>query len=180
MTENSIGDVLALIPSDMQQNMRHLVNAVVGVLTICSNADDFAQHSRQKIYAVALIPASLPTHERWNVWGLLSTMEPEPSILVYTLSSDFPMWSGVLEAGGFDVLVAPFTEPNLRIAVDSATNYFYQRLTRWLTILIDDYSRAITGSDLYEARETPPARLSVHKFPFLEVSPTKSRFGNEH
>ncbi|MBB5343815.1 response regulator [Tunturibacter empetritectus] len=128
MTENSIGDVLALIPSDMQRNMRHLGNAVVG-LTICGNADDFAQHTRQKIYAVALIPASLPTHEWWNLWGLLSTMAPQPSILVYTLSSDFPMWSGVLEAGGFDVLVAPFTEANLRKAVESATNYFYQRLT---------------------------------------------------
>ena len=129
MTENSIGDVLALIPSDMQRNMRHLGKAVVGVLTVCGNADDFAQHSRQRIYAVVLIPASLPTHEWWNLWGLLSTMEPQPSILVYALSSDFPMWSGVLEAGGFDVLVAPFTEENLRRAVESATNYFYQRLT---------------------------------------------------
>jgi len=129
MTENSIGDVLALIPSDMQRSMRHLGNAVVGVLTICGNAEDFAEHSRQKTYAVALIPASLPTHEWWNLWGLLSTMEPQPSILVYALSSDFPMWSGVLEAGGFDVLVAPFTEANLRRAVESATNYFYQRLT---------------------------------------------------
>ena len=129
MTENSIGGVLALIPSDMQRNMRHLRKAVVGVLTICGNAEDFAQHTRQKIYAVVLIPASLATHEWWNLWGLLSTMEPQPSILVYTLSSDFPMWSGVLEAGGFDVLVAPFTEANLRRAVESATNYFYQRLT---------------------------------------------------
>ncbi|MBB5341549.1 hypothetical protein [Tunturiibacter gelidoferens] len=129
MTENSTGDVLALIPYDMQRSMRYLVNAVVGVLTICDNADDFAQLSRQKIYAVALIPASLPTQEWWTLWGLLSTMEPQPSILVYTLSSDFPMWSAVLEAGGFDVLVAPFTEVNLRTAVESATNYFYQRLT---------------------------------------------------
>jgi FixJ family two-component response regulator len=114
----------------MQRNMRRLRNAVVGVLTICGNADDFAQRSREKIYAVALIPASLPIHEWWTLWGLLSTTEPQPSILVYTLSSDFPMWSGVLEAGGFDVLVAPFTEAKLRRAVESATNYFYQRLTR--------------------------------------------------
>ena len=130
MNENSIGDVLALISSDMLQNMRHLEKAIVGDLTICGNADDFSQRARQKIYAVVLIPASLPTHEWWNLWGLLSTMEPQPSILVYTLSSDFPMWSGVLEAGGFDVLVAPFTEANLRRAIESATNYFYQRLTR--------------------------------------------------
>jgi FixJ family two-component response regulator len=130
MTENFTGDVLALIPRNMQRNMRHLVNAVAGVLTICGSADDFAQYSRQKVYAVALIPASLPAHDWWTLWGLLSTMEPQPSILVYTLSSDFPMWSGVLEAGGFDVIVAPFTQANLRRAIESAANYFYQRLTR--------------------------------------------------
>jgi FixJ family two-component response regulator len=129
MTENSIGDVLALIPYEMQRNMRHLRSSVTGVLTTCGNADDFAQHSREKIYAVALIPASLPTHEWWSLWGLLATIEPQPSILVYTLSSNFPMWSGVLEAGGFDVVVAPFTEAKLRRAVESAANYFYQRLT---------------------------------------------------
>jgi FixJ family two-component response regulator len=127
MTENNTGAVLALIPYDMQRNMQHLGSAVAGILTICGNADDFAQRSRERIYAVALIPASLPTHEWWNLWGLLSVMEPQPSILVYTLSSGFPMWSGVLDAGGFDVLVAPFTETNLRRAVESATNYFYQR-----------------------------------------------------
>jgi FixJ family two-component response regulator len=130
MTENSIGDIVALVPYEMQRNMQHLRSTLVGVLTICDNADDFAKHSRERIYSVALIPASLPTHEWWNLWGLLSTMEPQPSILVYTLTSDFPMWSGVLEAGGFDVLVAPFTEAKMREAVESAKGYFYQRLRR--------------------------------------------------
>jgi FixJ family two-component response regulator len=129
MTKSSIGDVLALIPYEMRRNMRKLRGAVAGELTICRNADDFAQNSREKIYAVVLIPASLPTHEWWSLWGLLSTMEPQPSILVYTLSSDFPMWSGVLEAGGFDVLVAPFTEAKLRGAVESAAIYFHERPT---------------------------------------------------
>jgi FixJ family two-component response regulator len=128
MTENPTGDVLALIPYDLQRNMWRLGNAVVGVMTICGNADDFAQRSREMIYAVALIPASLPTPEWWALWGLLSTMEPQPSILVYTRSSDFQMWSGVLEAGGFDVVVAPFTEAKLKKAIESAKDYFYQRL----------------------------------------------------
>ena len=128
MTENLTGDVLALIPRNMQRDMRHLVNAVTGVLTTCGSADDFAQYSKQKVYPVSIIPASLPAHDWWTLWGMFA-LEPQPSILVYTLSSDFPMWSGVLEAGGFDVLVAPFTEANLRRAIDSAANYFYQRLT---------------------------------------------------
>jgi FixJ family two-component response regulator len=127
MTENSIGDVLALIPQEMKQQMRQLRVAVAGALKVCNNPDDFALYSRREMYAVVLIPASLPTHQWWSLWGLLSSMEPQPSILVYTLNSDFPMWSGVLEAGGFDVLVAPFTETKLRTAVESAANYFYSR-----------------------------------------------------
>jgi hypothetical protein len=61
MTENSIGDIVALVPYEMQRNMQHLRSTLVGVLTICDNADDFAKHSRERIYSVALIPASLPT-----------------------------------------------------------------------------------------------------------------------
>jgi hypothetical protein len=76
MIANSNAAVLALIPYEMQLKMRHLGTAVAGILAICGNLDDFAQHSRERIFAVALVPASLPTHEWWSLWELLSTMEP--------------------------------------------------------------------------------------------------------
>ncbi len=74
MTENLTGDVLALIPRNMQRDMRHLVNAVAGVLTICGSVDDFGEYVRQKVYAVSMIPASLPAHDWWTLSGKCSLL----------------------------------------------------------------------------------------------------------
>jgi FixJ family two-component response regulator len=127
MTANALVDVLALIPYDMQGRMEELERAVSGKLTTRAQTGAFIQCSRDRNYSVVLVPDSLPTHEWWSVWGQLTTMDPQPSILVYALSSDFPMWSGVLETGGFDVIVAPFAEAKLREAIMLAAEYFEQR-----------------------------------------------------
>ena len=128
MAADTLVNVLALIPFEMRGRMRELERAVSGELTTCVHTDEFIQCSRDRSYAVALISDSLPTHEWWAVWGQLTTMDPRPSILVYALSSDFQMWSGVLETGGFDVIVTPFSEKKLRKAITLAAQYFEQRL----------------------------------------------------
>jgi FixJ family two-component response regulator len=127
MTANALVNVLALVPYEMQSRMAELERAVSGQLTTCTRTDAFIQCSRNRSYSVALVPDSLPAHEWWSIWGQLTTMDPQPSILVYALSSDFPMWSGVLETGGFDVIVAPFAEAKLREAIKLAAEYFEQR-----------------------------------------------------
>jgi FixJ family two-component response regulator len=127
MSANALVTVLALIPFEMRSRMRELERAVSGDLTICVHTDEFIQCSRDQSYSVALVPDSLPSHEWWTVWGQLTTLDPQPSILVYALNSDFPMWSGVLETGGFDVIVAPFSEAKLREAIMLAAEYFEQR-----------------------------------------------------
>jgi FixJ family two-component response regulator len=127
MTANALVNVLALVPFEMRSRMAELERAVSGELTTCIHTIEFIQCSRDRSYAVALVPDSLPTHEWWTVWGQLTSMDPQPSILVYALSSDFPMWSGVLETGGFDVIVAPFSEAKLREAITLAAEYFELR-----------------------------------------------------
>lgn len=127
MTASALVTVLALIPLEMRSRMAQLQRAVSGELTTCVHTDEFIQYSRDRSYSVALVPGSLPIHEWWTVWGQLTTMDPKPSILVYALSSDFPMWSGVLESGGFDVIVAPFSLAKLREAITLAAEYFEQR-----------------------------------------------------
>jgi len=37
------------------------------------------------------------------------------------------MWTSVLDAGGFDVIVAPFTKEKLRAAISAAIGDFYGR-----------------------------------------------------
>jgi hypothetical protein len=129
MAADTLVNVLALIPFEMRSRMRELEQAVPGELTTCVYTDEFIQCSRDRSYTVALVPDSLSAHEWWTVWGQLTTLDPRPSILVYALSSDFPMWSGVLETGGFDVIVAPFPEEKLRKVITLAAEYFAQRST---------------------------------------------------
>jgi DNA-binding NtrC family response regulator len=128
MSEESALNVLALVPYGMQDSMRNLQKAVTGSLTTCASAEELSQKAIEKTFAVAFIPAgSLAPQEWWSLWGLVSSMEPQPSILVYAPQSDFPMWAGVLDSGGFDVVVAPFTVEKLREAIASAAADFARR-----------------------------------------------------
>jgi FixJ family two-component response regulator len=127
MAGKALIDVLALIPYQMQSRMGALERAVSGKLMTCAHTDEFIQCSRDRSYSVALVPDSLPAQKWWSVWGQVTTLDPRPSILVYALSSDFPMCSGVFETGCYDVVTAPFSEAKLREVITSAAEYFEQR-----------------------------------------------------
>jgi DNA-binding NtrC family response regulator len=112
----------------MQDALRGLEQAVAGPLTICVSTNELAEKSVEDVFAVALVPAGgLPPEEWWSVWGLVTSMEPRPCILVYAEKSDFSMWAGALDAGAFDLIVAPFTVEKLREAILSAATDFAQR-----------------------------------------------------
>jgi hypothetical protein len=61
--------------------------------------------------------------------GAVSLLDPRPSILVYALKSDFRIWAGVLAAGGFDVITAPFTQEKFSHALHSAEDDFHRKAT---------------------------------------------------
>jgi hypothetical protein len=44
-------------------------------------------------------------------------LSPKPAILVYAQTATFQLWSGVLEAGGYDVIVEPLTDEKLKDAI---------------------------------------------------------------
>jgi FixJ family two-component response regulator len=128
MNDDATVDTLALIPCQMQALMEELQGATAGNLRRCATVADFVDDSTERAYGVALIPVSgFSTQEWWTIWGFLNTMDPRPSILVYTIRSDFEMWSSVLDSGGFDVIVAPFTAEKLRRAIASAYAEFVER-----------------------------------------------------
>jgi FixJ family two-component response regulator len=128
MTQEPMLPVLALVPYGMQEAMRCLLEAASDSLTACISTDELAQKSPEHAFAVVLVPAgALPPEEWWSLWGLVTSMEPRPSILVYAEKSDFSMWAGALDAGAFDLIVAPFTVEKLREAILSAATDFTQR-----------------------------------------------------
>jgi DNA-binding NtrC family response regulator len=78
-------------------------------------------------YHVALLPAALPDNGWWSLWGEIALLNPRPEILVYAHTASFQLWSGVLELGGYDVIVAPFTVEELQGAVLRAAQSFQER-----------------------------------------------------
>jgi DNA-binding NtrC family response regulator len=121
--------VLAYAPDSMKPYLGELKPSALPALTVCDRPDELARLVKRSSYQVVLLPADLPTQQWLSTWGLIATLDPRPSILVYTLESDFSMWSGLLEAGAFDVLVAPFTEAKLTDAIESAAREFQARLS---------------------------------------------------
>lgn len=121
-------DILALVPTSMRVYMGELAAAVHGHLKRFTFIEEMVHDSSENIYTVALIPATgFSPEDWWTIWGFLNDMDPRPCILVYALRSDFGLWSSVLDAGAFDLIVAPFTEEKLRRAILSASEEFARR-----------------------------------------------------
>jgi DNA-binding response OmpR family regulator len=120
--------MLALVPVELQAQIRRQL-ASLGVVVDCvSKAMEVSQLalSRQS-YHVALLPAVLPDNGWWSLWGEITLLNPRPEILVYAHKATFQLWSGVLEIGGYDVIVEPFTEEELQGAVIRAARSFEER-----------------------------------------------------
>jgi len=119
---------LALIPPSLRSILTVLKVSSELPLVVCSNVEEFALASKNRRYAVVLLPADdVTSPEWWSLWGAISALDPRPSILVCSLASDFRLWAGVLAAGGSDVITAPFTEEKLSYTLRSAAHDFHQR-----------------------------------------------------
>lgn len=111
--------ILAVITAEMQSDIRRRIISFGMEPILVTNAAQLASHIRAgETYQVALLPASLPnTEDWWAIWGDLSMLSPKPAILVYAHTASFQLWSGVLEAGGYDVIVEPLTDDKLKEAL---------------------------------------------------------------
>jgi DNA-binding response OmpR family regulator len=78
-------------------------------------------------FQVAILPATLRDTAWWKIWGALALLNRRPAILVYAQEASFQLWSGVLESGGYDVIVEPFSGEELRGAVVRAARSFEER-----------------------------------------------------
>jgi DNA-binding NtrC family response regulator len=102
----------------------------IDVIFIDRASDVSALAHTGKVFSVAVLPASFPDADIWALWGELALLNPRPEILIYARNANFQVWSGVLEAGGHDVLVEPFSGEELRRAVLHAKKAFEERLAQ--------------------------------------------------
>ena len=118
--------ILALIALDKQEAIRRQILSFGMVPVLVSHAAQLGAHIRSgESYPVVLLPASLPnTEDWWSLWGELAMLSPKPALLVYAPTASFQLWSGVLDAGGFDVIVEPLTDAKLKDAVTRAAESF--------------------------------------------------------
>ena len=120
--------ILVVAAAEMQGELRRQLSSLDMSSVIVSRAMELAHFVRSgEIYQVALLPAALPDTDWWAIWGELALLNPRPAILVYAHTATFQLWSGVLEAGGYDVIVEPFTDEKLKDAVLRAAENFGER-----------------------------------------------------
>ncbi len=125
--DHEIG-VLAFASADRQQEIRRQLTPIGVTLVFISRASDLSHLSRDRtLYQVALLPAALPDTDWWALWGEISLLNPRPEILVYAHTTSFQLWSGVLEAGGYDIIAEPFSDEELQCAVLQAAKSFEER-----------------------------------------------------
>ena len=111
--------ILAVVAADTQEKIRRQLTSFGMIPVLVSRATELAHHTRNgETYHVVLLPAALPkTDDWWAIWGNLVMLSPKPAILVYAQTATFQLWSGVLEAGGYDVIVEPLTDEKLKEAL---------------------------------------------------------------
>ena len=82
-----------------------------------------------QVFQVAILPATLPEAEAtcWEVYGGLSLLNTKPELLICAHAVSFRLWSSVLDAGGHDILVEPFSPEQLQGAVLHALKSFQER-----------------------------------------------------
>jgi hypothetical protein len=120
--------VFALASAEMQRELRRQLAPLGVTLIFIERAAELSYITRGRAsYHVALLPAALPDAEWWALWGSISLLNPRPALLVYAQTADFQLWSGVLEAGGYDVIVEPFTDREIQGAVLRAAASFEER-----------------------------------------------------
>jgi hypothetical protein len=86
--------------------------------------------SQGAVFQVAIFPAASSHTEWWALWGELCQIDPLPEILVYAQTTSFQLWTGVLDMGGFDVIVQPFSDLEIQGAVLRAIQSFKLRSAR--------------------------------------------------
>jgi DNA-binding NtrC family response regulator len=121
--------LLALVRREMQGQIRRQLAPIEVSVDFISRVAELSHVALSRsLYEVALLPAALPGNGWWSLWGEIALLHPRPEILVYAHAASFQLWSGVLEAGGYDVLVEPFSAEQLQQAVIRAAVSFTERL----------------------------------------------------
>jgi hypothetical protein len=107
--------VLVAGPPHVQAEFqRQLADLHAAFLFVCRTSDLSELVRTQELIHVVVLPTALQKVGWWELWNEIYLLNPRPALLVYTHTASFQLWSSVLESGGYYVIVAPFTDEELR------------------------------------------------------------------
>ena len=66
---------------------------------------------------IVLLPDEWPDGEAWMLKSVLDQYKHPPVFIVYAREVDFARWSGVIDAGGADIITLPLSVDQLRTAL---------------------------------------------------------------
>lgn len=121
--------VLAVVSVEMQATLsRQLAPLAVKIERVAKAGEIARRVGDGEVFSVAILPVTLPDTDWWALWGELCLLNPRPAILVYARAATFELWTSVLDLGGHDVIVEPFSELEIQEAVLRAAQSFRDRL----------------------------------------------------
>ena len=71
---------------------------------------------------IVFLPGEYTDGEAWSLNGVLNQYKRPPVFFVYAQEVDFARWSGVLDAGGTDIIALPVSIDKLRAALEQAVD----------------------------------------------------------
>jgi hypothetical protein len=133
LTSSAHLHILLVVPAERRREIaRQLLPLHARLVFATSSGQTEEPLNDDDVFQVAILPATLSDTAWWNLWGILALLSQRPAILVYAREATFQLWSGVLESGGYDVIVEPFSDVEIRSAVLQAAQNFEERLSNGL------------------------------------------------
>lgn len=122
--------ILLVIPTERRSEITRQLQPLNADLVFADPSGQTEEGIKEDdLFQVAILPATLNDTAWWKLWGVLGVLHKRPSILVYAREATFELWSGVLESGGYDVIVEPFSDVEIRDAVWQAAENFGERMS---------------------------------------------------
>ena len=117
--------ILLVMPADRRREITRQLLPLNAKLVFADPSGETEERIKEDdVFQVAILPATLTDTAWWKLWGVLGLLNKRPAILVYAREATFQLWSGVLESGGYDVVVEPFSDAEIRNAVRRAAESF--------------------------------------------------------
>lgn len=118
--QNSVTALIVMPQERRSRLLNHLSGIDANILTAssCGEAVDLLREDAG--VRVVLTDLSLPDGSWFDVLNCVGDLNPEAEVVVCARVADERLWTQVLEAGGFDVLVEPYQEREVRRILGAA------------------------------------------------------------